>query len=887
VQMRRPSSFFGPLVWRAPWVKGSMEAAYDPQRVEAEWYPRWEAAGIFRPEQNPGGTPYCIVIPPPNVTGSLHMGHALNMAIQDALIRRKRMQGHAALWVPGTDHAGIATQNVVERQLAAEGTTRHDLGREAFIERVWEWKQRHGGRISEQMRRLGYSCDWSRERFTMDEGLSRAVRTVFVRLYEEGIIYRGRRVINWCPRCRTALSDIEVEHEDVTGELVYIEYPFAEGEGGVEVATTRAETMLGDTAVAVHPDDDRYRDLIGRTLRLPLMEREIPIIGDEVVDPAFGTGAVKVTPAHDPVDFEISRRAGLPAITVLDEQAAITDAGGTFAGLDRFDARAAVKEALAAAGVLRRIEEYHHAVGHCYRCGTMVEPYLSEQWFVNVSPLVGPAIEAVRSGQVRFVPPRWEKHYILWMENLRDWTISRQIWWGHRIPAWYCADCGEVTVALEDPTECSCGSSRLRQEEDVLDTWFSSALWPFSTLGWPDDTADLRSFYPNAVLVTAYDIIYFWVARMIQMGLHFAGGPPFADVAIHGLIQAPDHRKMSKSLGNAIDPLDIVAEHGADPLRLSLVLAASPGHDTVPLQLEQVEAARRFGNKLWNAVRFALRHTAAEGVPATGGYPVEPSPEERWILSRLAEVSSRFDALFEEYRFSDAFGLLYNFTWAEVCDWFLELAKAPLRGDEPGTAARTLGVVLRDVLKMLHPMMPSLTEELWSHLVGDGFIATAPWPEPPAREAPAGFGVFQELVVEIRRFRAEHGLAPRHPLDVTLVDPEGVAAGWWAVQLQSLVSVSPRASGEPPAGGGLTRLVAGPVQAFVAMAGAADASAEKERLAKAAAEAEALLAASRAKLANPQFRERAPAQVVAKEEARAAENEARLAKLRAQLEALG
>jgi valyl-tRNA synthetase len=864
-----------------------MDPAYDPQQVEAHWYSRWESAGVFRPEQNPGGPPYCIVIPPPNVTGSLHMGHALNMALQDALIRRKRMQGYAALWVPGTDHAGIATQNVVERQLAAEGLTRHHLGREAFIERVWLWKQRHGGRIAEQMRRLGFSCDWTRERFTMDEGLYRAVRTVFVRLYEEGIIYRGRRVINWCPRCHTALSDIEVEHEDLMGELVYIAYPFAEGEGGVEVATTRAETMLGDTAVAVHPDDERYRSLIGRMLRLPLTGREIPIVGDAAVDPEFGTGAVKVTPAHDPTDFEIAERAGLPAITVLDEEAVITAAGGAFAGLDRFDARTAVKEALAEAGVLRRVEPHQHAVGHCYRCGTVVEPYLSEQWFVKVRPLVDPAIAAVRAGEVRFVPRRWEKHYLLWMEGLRDWTISRQIWWGHRIPAWYCDACGAVTVALDDPAACSCGSTSLRQEDDVLDTWFSSALWPFSTLGWPDDTPDLQAFYPNAVLVTAYDIIYFWVARMIQMGLHFAGGPPFADVAIHGLIQAPDKRKMSKSLGNVIDPLDLVAEHGADPLRLALVLNAVPGHDTVPFQFDQVEAARRFGNKLWNAVRFALRYTAAEGVPATGGYPEDPSPEERWILARLHEVAARFDELFEEYRLSDAYGLLYNFAWAEVCDWSLELAKAPLRSDHPGTVARTLGVVLRDLLALLHPIMPFLTEELWSHLVGEGFVATAQWPAPPACEAPAGFAVFQELVGEIRRFRADHGLAPRYPLEVVVADAEGLAAPWWQGQLGSLASVTPQWVSRPPGGEGRTRLVVGPLEAFVALAGTADPSAERERLTRAVCDAEAVLAAAAAKLANPQFVERAPAAVVEKERARAAESTARLAKLRAQLEDLG
>jgi valyl-tRNA synthetase len=491
---------------------GTMEAAYNPQRVEATWYDRWESAGIFRPEHNPDGDPFTIVIPPPNVTGSLHMGHALDMAIQDLLIRRKRLQGYAALWVPGTDHAGIATQNVVERELATEGMTRHDLGREAFIEQVWQWKARYGGRITEQIRRLGFSCDWSRERFTMDEGLSRAVRAVFVRLYEEDLIYRGNRIINWCPRCHTALSDIEVEHEDEQGELVHIRYPFTEGEGGVEVATTRAETMLGDTAVAVHPADDRYRGLIGRTVTLPLVGREIPIVADEAVDPEFGTGAVKVTPAHDPNDFDIAQRHGLPAITMLDEHAKVTAEGGRFEGMDRHEAREAVKAALGEQGFLVGIEEHAHSVGHCYRCKTVIEPYLSDQWFVKVGPLVGPAIDVVRSGEMRFIPARWANNYYHWMENLRDWTISRQIWWGHRIPAWTCRECGEVIVAIEDPAACRCGSTDLIQDPDVLDTWFSSALWPFSTLGWPDQTDDVEKFYPNSVMVTGYDIIYFWVA---------------------------------------------------------------------------------------------------------------------------------------------------------------------------------------------------------------------------------------------------------------------------------------------------------------------------------------------------------------------------------------
>ena len=861
-----------------------MESAYDPKQVEARWYERWEQAGVFRPEHNPGGAPFSIVIPPPNVTGSLHTGHALNMAIQDAIIRRKRMQGYAALWVPGSDHAGIATQNVVERQLAAEGLTRHDLGREAFVERVWEWKRQFGGRITEQIRRLGYSCDWSRERFTMDEGLSRAVRTVFVRLYDEGLIYRGSRVINWCPRCHTAISDIEVEHEDLTGELVHITYPFADGSGSVEVATTRAETMLGDTAVAVHPDDERYRGLIGTLVRLPLLGREIPIVADAAVDPEFGTGAVKVTPAHDPNDFEIAERQGLPAITILDEEAVITAAGGPFEGLDRFDARAAVKEALAAEGVLGAIEEHQHAVGHCYRCGTVIEPYLSDQWFVKVRPLVEPAIGAVRNGETRFVPQRWENNYFHWMENLRDWTISRQIWWGHRIPAWYCDSCGEVTVAEQDPAACACGSPDLRQDEDVLDTWFSSALWPFSTLGWPDETEDFATFYPNAVLVTAYDIIYFWVARMMKMGIRFTGQAPYPDVAIHGLIRAGDGRKMSKSLGNALDPLEVVAEHGADALRLALLQSAAPGHD-VPFQIESVDAARRFGNKLWNAMRFALPHAGT--VPAEGGYPEDPSPEERWILARLHDVFARFDDLCEEYRFADAYGLLYTFAWSEVFDWFLELAKAPLRRDEPGTVGQTLGVVLRDLLRLFHPAIPFVTEELWEHLVGDGLLAGATWPEPPDYEPPAGFEVFQDLVVGLRRFRAEHGLAPRHPLEVTILDSGDLAGDWWDDQLESLAGVQPEWAEQAPEGGNRTRFMAGPLQVIISLEGIVDVDAERERLAKAIAAAEQGLTQAEKKLSNAQFLERAPDDVVDKERAKAAEFGDRLAKLWAQIAELG
>ena len=863
-----------------------MKATYDPGSVEADWYDVWETAGVFRPEHNPDGAPFCLVIPPPNVTGSLHMGHALNHTIHDVIVRRKRMQGAAVLWLPGTDHAGIATQNVVERSLADRGTDRHQMGRAAFIEAVWQWREQYGDRISLQMRRLGDSVDWTRQRFTLDEGLSKAVREVFVRLYEEGLIYRGDRIINWCPRCGTAIAEIEVEYEDDVGELVYITYPFVDGAGGVTVATTRAETMLGDTAVAVHPDDERYRDIVGRFVLLPLVERAIPIVADQAVDPEFGTGAVKVTPAHDPNDFEIAERHGLPAVKVFDEGAIVT--GGEYAGMDRFEAREAVKHALRKRGYLDRIDEHHHSVGHCYRCGTVVEPYLSLQWFVSVRALTLPAIQAVREGRTRFVPQRWEKNYFHWMENLRDWCISRQIWWGHRIPAWYCDDCRQTTVAREDPNSCSCcGGSSLRQDEDVLDTWFSSALWPFSTLGWPDRTEDLQRFYPNAVLITGFDIIYFWVARMMQMGLHFMEDVPFADMVIHGLVRDASGRKMSKSIGNAIDPLDIIDEHGADPLRLALIQAAAPGHD-VPFDPEWVVGARKFGNKVWNAVRFALQHLPAGSVPADGGYPTDPGPIDRWVLHRLAAVTRRFDELCDAYRFSDAYGLLYNFAWSEVFDWYLEMAKAPLRNPAVASATRaTLGTVLRDLLKLFHPAIPFLTEELWSVLVGGGLLAGSRWPDPPETEAVVGVESLQELVTGIRRFKAEHGLAPRVPLTVTVLDPEGLVEPWWTEQLEALAATRPHFAEVPPSGVGLSRIVAGSLEGYVELEGLIDAGAERARLDKTLQAAWSDLAQARGKLANRLFLEKAPAEVVAGQKARAAELSALVEKLATRLTELG
>ncbi len=865
-----------------------MDASYDPQAVESRWYQVWEDAGVFKPEVNPDGEPFSIVIPPPNVTGVLHIGHALNMSIQDVIIRRKRMQGYAALWLPGTDHAGIATQNVVERDLAREGLSRHDLGRERFIEQVWAWKAKHGNRITEQVRRLGFSTDWSRERFTFDDGLSEAVGHVFVELYNQGLIYRGERIINWCPRCHTAISEIEVEHEDEVGELTHIRYDFTDGTGSVVVATTRPETMLGDTAVAVHPDDERYKDAVGKTVTLPLIGREIPIVADEGVELEFGTGAVKVTPAHDPLDFEISQRQGLPAIKVIDTEAAITRAGGEFFGQDRFEAREAVRHELNKQGFIVEVEDHHHSVGHCSRCATVVEPMLSLQWFVKVGPLVGPAVAPIEDGRARYIPKRWENNYFRWMESLRDWCISRQLWWGHRIPAWYCDDCDEVMVTVEQPSACgSCDSSSLRQDQDVLDTWFSSQLWPFSTMGWPDETADLAKFYPTNVLVTAYDIIYFWVARMMMMGVHFTDREPFQDIVIHGLVRAADGRKMSKSIGNAIDPFDVADEYGADALRLALLQSAAPGHD-IPLNTEWIDAARRFGNKLWNAVRFSLNHVEQGTVSQDGGYPSDPGPIDSWILARLAEVTTEYDRLLDEYRFSDAVGQLYNFAWSEVFDWYLELAKTSLRNPETAEATRqTLGVVIRDLLALFHPVVPYVTEELWSELVGDGLVAAASWPQPPAREGATGMEELQALIVWVRRFRAEHGLSPKTEIAMLIDDQGGIAAPWWREQLAAMANVSALYEDPPTPVAGHTRFAAGPIQAFVPLAGLVDVEAERPRLEKAIKEAEDMLQRSTAKLDNPNFSQRAPEDVVAGERRKVEQFSAKLEKLRAQLDELG
>jgi valyl-tRNA synthetase len=890
---------------------------YAPAEVEARRYAGWESAGLFGADPaavSQSAPAYCIVIPPPNVTGSLHIGHALDHTLMDALVRRRRMQGYTALWLPGMDHAGIATQNVVERELAASGLSRHDLGREEFVRRVWQWKAESGGKILAQMRRLGDSVDWSRERFTMDEGLSRAVQTIFKRLFDDGLIYRAQRIINWCPRCLTALSDIEVEHTDDDGELVSIRY--GDGDDSIVVATTRVETMLGDTAVAVHPDDVRYARLVGREIDLPLSGRRIPVVADPHVDPEFGTGAVKVTPAHDPDDFEIGRRHGLPSLTIMDERGVII-AHGPFLGLDRFEARPAVLAALREAGrVVAERRPYLHAVGHCGRCGTTVEPRLSLQWFVKVGPLAKAAGDAVRDGRVAIHPPEMAARYFDWVDDMHDWCISRQLWWGHRIPVWY-GPGGEIRCV--GPGEDPPAGDGWTQDPDVLDTWFSSALWPFSTLGWPDDTADLRAFYPTSVLVTGYDILFFWVARMMMFGLYaMAGhGPdravPFRDVALHGLVRDSHGKKMSKSRGNTVDPLDWIDRFGADATRFTLARGSSPGGD-VAISEEWVAGARNFCNKLWNATRFALLNGAgagaggaespaggadapasgsagarAAGAPVGAGGPVGAAlpgqaglaaltVPDRWILSRLAAVTAATDALLERFEFAKACDALYHFAWDEFCDWYLELAKPALAGPDESTAAATrsvLGFVLDRLLRLLHPVMPFVTDELWTALTGGDSVMTAPWPgrragpadgEPdslaafadPAAEA--AVGALMRLVTEVRRFRSDQGLRPGQPVPAALDGISSTPLAAHEARIRGLLRLTPAGPDFTPT----AEVLAEGVTVRLDTAAAIDTAAERRRLEKDLSAARADAEAAERKLAAPSFIQRAPAAVVAK-----------------------
>jgi valyl-tRNA synthetase len=874
--LRATTALDSPVVSRPdPKVPLELPSQYAPSEVEGPRYERWEKAGYFTADAYSDASAYCIVIPPPNVTGSLHIGHALEHTLIDALIRRRRMQGYNTLWLPGMDHAGIATQNVVERELAKEGLSRYDLGREAFVERVWQWKAESGGKILDQMRRLGDSVDWTRERFTMDAGLSRAVQTIFKQLYDDGLIYRAERIINWCPRCLTALSDIEVDHSDDEGELTSIRYgavqegrpprtaPEGNGEDSIVVATTRPETMLGDTAVAVHPDDPRYAGLVGKTVELPLTGRRIPVIADDHVDPAFGTGAVKVTPAHDPNDFEIGRRHDLPSLTIMDEHGVIT-AHGPFQGLDRFEARPAVIAALREQGrIVGEVRPYLHSVGHCSRCGTTVEPRQSLQWFVRVAPLAKAAGDAVRDGRVRLHPPEMNARYFSWVDDMHDWTISRQLWWGHRIPVFYGPNGQVVSVGPDE--QAPDGWS---QDPDVLDTWFSSALWPFSTLGWPDDTPDLRTFYPTSVLVTGYDILFFWVARMMMFGLYAmrdaapADAVPFRVVVLHGLVRDQFGKKISKSRGNTVDPLDWMDRFGADATRFTLARGANPGGD-IAISEEWAAGSRNFCNKLWNAVRFALLNGAR--VPAAPLTPAACSIPDRWILSRLSAVIAEVDTLFEQFEFGKICDVLYHFAWDEVCDWYLELAKVPLTSDDPAAAETTrqvLGFVLDQLLRLLHPVMPFVTDELWTALTGEESVMVAPWPSfsysDPAAEAE--LSSLMRLVTEVRRFRSDQGLRPGQRVAARLVGIPATPLAGYEQQIRSLLRLGPPADGFAAS----ASLAAEGITVELDVAGAIDVAAERRRLEKdlAAARSEAGQAAR--KLDNAEFTAKAPADVVAK-----------------------
>ncbi|QRP48312.1 valine--tRNA ligase [Amycolatopsis sp. FDAARGOS 1241] len=870
----------------APQQKTDLPGAWDPAGEEAPLYDRWVAAGYFTADAASDKPPFSIVLPPPNVTGSLHMGHALNHTLMDAMSRRRRMQGYEVLWLPGMDHAGIATQNVVERQLAGEGLSRHDLGREKFVERVWEWKAEYGGKILGQMKRLGDSVDWTRERFTMDENLSKAVHTVFKNFYDAGLIYRAERIINWCPRCQTALSDIEVDHSDDDGELVSIRY--GEGDNSIVVATTRAETMLGDTGVAVHPDDERYAHLVGTEVELPLTGRKIPIVADKHVDPEFGTGAVKVTPAHDPNDFEIGRRHDLPMMTIMNERAEIT-AHGPFEGLDRFEARPAIVAALREQGrIVAEKRPYVHAVGHCSRCDTVVEPRLSLQWWVKVEELAKAAGDAVRDGRTKIHPAELEKRYFDWVDNMHDWTISRQLWWGHRIPVWY-GPGGEVVCV--GPDEQPPSGEGWTQDPDVLDTWFSSGLWPMSTMGWPDDTADLAKFYPTSVLSTGYDILFFWVVRMMMFGVEeMAGKQPFDHVYLHGLIRDANGKKMSKSRGNVLDPLEWMDAYGADATRFTLARGANPGAD-MALADEWAAGSRNFCTKLWNASKFAMMN----GADASGELPAagELTEADRWILGRLSALVSEVDGLFEDFQFAKVAGALYQFTWNELCDWYLELAKVQLyQGDEAGVAStrKVLGHVLDAVLRLLHPFIPFITEKLWTALTGGESLVIAAWPTAPAgyadAVADARIADVQKLVTEIRRFRADQGLKPGQKVATRLAGAgfETVAGHEDAIRsLVRLTDVTPEFAASASLEVALT---GGVVTVELDLSGTVDVAAERKRLQKDLGVAQKELSQTEAKLANESFIAKAPEQVIEKIKTRRATAAADLERIEARLAAL-
>ncbi len=843
--------------------------AYEPNEVEDRIYDFWIKGNYFHAVPDPDKEPYTIVIPPPNITGQLHMGHALDNTLQDILIRWKRMQGYSALWLPGTDHASIATEAKIVEAMRKEGISKEDLGREKFLERAWDWKKQYGGRIVEQLKKLGSSCDWERERFTLDEGCSKAVKHVFVKLYNKGLIYRGERIINWCPHCKTSISDAEVEFEEKEGSFWHLRYPLSDGSGYIQLATTRPETMLGDTAVAVHPDDERYKALIGKTVTLPIVNKEIPIVADEYVEMDFGTGVVKITPAHDPNDFEVGLRHNLPVINVMNDDGTMNENAGKYNGWTSQDCRKAIVEELDSLGLLIKVEPIKHNVGTCYRCSTVVEPRVSTQWFVKMEPLAKPAIEAVKNGEVKFIPERMNKTYFNWMENIRDWCISRQLWWGHRIPAWYCGDCGEVIVSETPVCACpKCGGKNLKQDEDTLDTWFSSALWPFSTLGWPDETEELKYFYPTNTLVTGYDIIFFWVARMIFSGIEHMGEVPFKTVFFHGLVRDAQGRKMSKSLGNGIDPLQEIEKYGADALRFTLVTGNSPGND-IRYSDERVNASRNFANKIWNAARFILMNI--EGKDVKCEIPEKLYLEDKWIISKFNNVAKEVTENLEKFELGIAVSKLYDFLWDDFCDWYIELAKIRMNGEDEDSAASARQVlvwVLSSTLKLLHPFMPYITEEIWQTLPHEGeALVIASWPKYDealnfAAEA-AEMEKVMSLIRAVRARRSDMNVPPSKKAHIYIETAEPAAFDTEKNAIMRLAYASGCETGNSFNVEGAVTVVTENCKAYIPMNELVDFEAEKKRLNKELESAQKQLDTVNAKLNNEKFMSKAPENVVA------------------------
>ena len=869
-----------------------LDKQYSPQNVEDRTYKFWCDHKYFHAEVNPDKKPYTIVIPPPNITGQLHMGHALDETLQDILIRWRRMEGYETLWLPGTDHASIATEAKIVEAMRKEGITKEEIGREKFLERAWAWKDQYGGRIVEQLKKLGSSCDWDRERFTLDEGCSKAVREVFCKLYDKGLIYRGERIINWCPHCLTSISDAEVEYEDQAGHFWHLRYPFKDGSGYLELATTRPETLLGDTAVAVNPNDERYKDMVGKTLILPIVHREIPVIADDYVDIEFGTGVVKITPAHDPNDFEVGLRHNLEVINVLTPDAKIVDDYPKYAGMDRYEARKAIVEDLQAEGALVEIEDYSHNVGTCYRCGTTVEPRVSKQWFVKMEPLAKPAVEVVRNGEVKFVPERFDKTYFHWMENIKDWCISRQLWWGHRIPAYYCDDCGEVMVSAQEVHTCSkCGGNHVHQDPDTLDTWFSSALWPFSTLGYPDDTKELEYFYPTDTLVTGYDIIFFWVARMIFSGVEHMGQVPFHTVLIHGLVRDAQGRKMSKSLGNGIDPLLVIDQYGADALRFTLATGNAPGND-MRFSDEKVKASRNFANKLWNAARFVLMYLGNDY--SYPGLPKDLAIEDKWILSKVNTLAKEVTDNLERFELGIAVAKLYDFIWDVFCDWYIEIAKIRLQsGEGADTAKAVLVYVLTDILKLLHPFMPFITEEIYQAIPHDTeSIMISKWPEYDPTLSFADEEAQMEKIMDairaIRNRRAEMNIPPskKSKVYVETAFADVFAVGSEFIKRLAYASDVEIADAFGDLGNTVT-IVTNDAKIYIPLGDLVDFEAEAKRLQKELAAAEEKLAFINKKLDNPGFVNKAPEKVVQQNRDEAAKLTEKIANLRSSLENLG